>query len=108
MAFIPSNSAPSRSEPFEKAAAWLNLYLPSKTAESGVRKLGAIGLKASNAHEAQLIEWLTEGDEERRKKKLAYVMNNLIVDFRVVDQSGASGFDLPEDVSAEPVTEVAA
>ena len=83
MAFAKPKSAavatPVVAGTFEKAAAFINLYLPSKTAPSGRTKIGAIPLREGKAFEAALIERLSS-DPEAIKAMLSV----LIVDFQAV------------------------
>lgn len=83
MAFTKSAKTVAAATPvvgtFEKAAAFINLYLPSKTAPSGRTKIGAIPLREGKAFEAALIERLSS-DPEAIKAMLSV----LILDFQPV------------------------
>lgn len=79
-----SNNANSN---WEKAAGFVNLYLPSKDGKR--RKLGAIPLKLSKSNEKALVEWL-ESDEENIGK----LATKLIVEYQSAVVSEAHSFDL--------------
>lgn len=80
----PTNNANSN---WEKAAGFVNLYLPSKDGKR--RKLGAIPLKLSRVNEKALVEWL-ESDEENVGK----LASKLIVEYQSAAVSEAHSFDL--------------
>lgn len=71
-----------------KAQAFLNLWLPSKDGGKR-RKLGAIPLKASNASERLMIEWLTEDPT-----RVAAILSKLVIDFQIATADSKTGFDL--------------
>ena len=79
-----SNTANSN---WEKAAGFVNLYLPSKDGKR--RKLGAIPLRLSKSNEKALVEWL-ESDEENVGK----LATKLIVEYQSAAVSEAHSFDL--------------
>lgn len=91
MAYNRDNTARRNNEQpgFEKAAAFINVYVAKK---DGTRsKLGKTGipLRLSNAKERQLLEWLQAdaGNIEKLKAKL-------ILDFNVVDSEKPGDLDL--------------
>lgn len=57
-----SNNNNARTGTYEKAASFINFYLPSTN--GGQAKLGAIGLKLSNEGEKALHEFLSGMSEE--------------------------------------------
>ena len=93
MAFAPNNSAAAPSaqanntQSWEKAAGFINLYLPSKDGKQ--RKLGAIPLKLSKANEKRLLEWL-ESDEAN----VASLASKLIVTYQSAAVNEDHAFDL--------------
>ena len=72
---------------WEKAAGFINLYLPTKDGKR--RKLGSIPLKLSKANEKTLLEWL-EADEENVGK----LASKMIVEYQSAQVSEAHSFDL--------------
>ena len=82
-----ANSTNANTQQWEKAAGFINLYLPSKDGKR--RKLGAIPLKLSKTNEKALVEWL-ESDEENVGK----LATKLIVEYQSAQASEAHSFDL--------------
>lgn len=75
-------AAPVVAGSFEKAEAFVNLYLPSTTNASGRTKIGAIPLRGSKPMEAAIIERLSN-DPEAVKAMLGV----LILDFQTVNNA---------------------
>lgn len=105
----PSNNA-QRDDSW-KAAGYINLYVPGA---EGKTKLGAVALKASNADEKRLFDWLkadqpfevdTTDDKgkpaKRTMKPLEWLLANLSMDFREAKQDG-SRFALPGSNANKP------
>ena len=86
-AAAPSASSNNNTQSWEKAAGFVNLYLPSKDGKK--RKLGAIPLKVSKAQEKALLEWLEE--DEANVGKLSQKM---IVEYQSAQANEAHAFDL--------------
>lgn len=87
-AAAPSANAGSSTNPsWDKAAGFINLYLPSKDGKQ--RKLGAIPLKMSKANEKQLLEWLESDDAN-----VASLASKLIVTYQSAQPNAAHAFDL--------------
>lgn len=72
-----------------KAQGFLNLYLPSKDAKGGRRKLGAIPLKDSKPAEKQLMDWLNEDPS-----RVATIMAKIVIEYQAADGGNTAGFDL--------------
>lgn len=72
-----------------KAQGFLNLYLPSKDAKGGRRKLGAIPLKDSKPAEKALMEWLNEDPS-----RVSTIAAKLVVEYQAADGGNTAGFDL--------------
>ena len=75
-----------------KAAGFINLYLPYQTAEGqGKRKLGqsGIALRVSNADEAALVEWLAKDPANVEAFKA-----NLVIEFNLNQRKEGAGFTL--------------
>ena len=70
-----------------KAQAFLNVWLPTKA--GGRRKVGAIPLKISRASDAQLIDFLSGGEEALRS-----LVNKLEFDFQLSGGNPENAFDL--------------
>ena len=70
-----------------KAQAFLNVWLPTKA--GGRRKVGAIPLKISRAGDAQLIDFLSGGEDALRS-----LVNKLEFDFHLSGGNPDSAFDL--------------
>ena len=70
-----------------KAQAFINVWLPTKA--GGRRKVGAIPLKISRAGDAQLIDFLSGGEEALRS-----LVNKLEFDFQLSGGNPDSAFDL--------------
>ena len=70
-----------------KAQAFLNVWLPTKA--GGRRKVGAIPLKTSRAGDAQLIDFLSGGEDALRS-----LVNKLEFDFQLSGGNPDSAFDL--------------
>lgn len=83
----PAPTANTANSNWEKAAGFVNLYLPSKDGKR--RKLGAIPLKMSKLNEKALLEWL-ESDEENVGK----LASKLIIEYQSAQASEAHSFDL--------------
>jgi hypothetical protein len=83
----PSNVTAPAAANWEKAAGFINLYLPSK--DGAKRKLGAIPLRLSKANEKLLLDWLNE--DASHVKTLAA---KLIVEYNPSEQAAGSAFDL--------------
>lgn len=79
--------ASSNNANWEKAAGFINLYLPTKDGKR--RKLGSIPLKLSKANEKALFEWL-EADEENVGK----LASKMVVEYQSAQVSEAHSFDL--------------
>jgi hypothetical protein len=75
---------------FEKAAGFVNMYLPSQ--DGGRSKLGAVPLKSSNMREKALFDALVKGD--RTDEILEAIKGSLILEFNVAEQSAAKNFDI--------------
>lgn len=100
-AFNAPAAAAQADTKFEKAAAFLNIYLPI---EGGQAKIGAIALRAGNADEAKLLAWLKSGNlievkdtatgEVEKFTPVEYLQQALVVDFREV-RTEAHKFALP-------------
>lgn len=86
-----SNTAPAATPANDswKAQGFLNLYLPSKDAKGGRRKLGAIPLKDSKPAEKALMEWLNEDPS-----RVASIAAKLVVEYQAADGGNTAGFDL--------------
>lgn len=79
-----------------KAHGFINLYVKNK---AGTRtKLGTIPLKAANAREKQLSDWLANDPE---KTNLGMLANAIEVEYNPADTGDASHFDLPFDQAAK-------
>lgn len=90
MAFHTNTAAASTSSNDSwKAQGFLNLYLPSKDAKGGRRKLGAIPLKDSKPAEKALMEWLNEDPS-----RVSVIMDKIIIEYQAADGGNTSGFDL--------------
>ena len=73
-------TAPATVVGFEKAEAFVNIYLPSKTNASGRTKIGALPLRSSKPYEAAIIERLSSDPEAIQK-----MLGALILDFQMVN-----------------------
>lgn len=80
-------AAPSTNSNWEKAAGFINFYLPSRDGKR--RKLGAIALKLSKANEKALVEFL-----EADPANVTAMVSKLIVEYQSAKQSEAHAFDL--------------
>lgn len=101
-----SNDAQGSTEAW-KAAGFINFYIPG--GETGTTKLGAISLRAGNADEKQLFDWLkanqpfeveikdeaTGAVTKETMLPLEYILANLTMDFREVREGGGR-FALPK------------
>lgn len=72
-----------------KAQGFLNLYLPSKDAKGGRRKLGAIPLKEAKPAEKALMEWLNEDPS-----RVSAIAAKLVIEYQAADGGNTAGFDL--------------
>lgn len=70
-----------------KAQAFLNIWLPTKA--GGRRKVGAIPLKTSRVGDAQLIDFLSGGEDALRS-----LVNKLEFDFQLSGGNPENAFDL--------------
>ena len=70
-----------------KAQAFINVWLPTKG--GGRRKVGAIPLETNRAGDAQLIEFLSGGEDALRS-----LVNKLEFDFQLSGGNPDSAFDL--------------
>lgn len=86
-----TNTAPAATPANDswKAQGFLNLYLPSKDAKGGRRKLGAIPLKDSKPAEKALMEFLNEDPS-----RVTAILSKLIIEYQAADGGNNSGFDL--------------
>lgn len=73
---------------YEKAAGFLNFYLPNKEGQQS--KLGAIPLRVGNPKEKALLEQLSKAPEETVKKLIA----KLVIDFRTTEPKPGNEFAL--------------
>ncbi len=89
MAFKQDNTAAAPANDAWKAQGFLNLYLPSKDAKGGRRKLGAIPLKDSKPAEKALMEWLNEDPS-----RVSSIAAKLVVEYQAADGGNTAGFDL--------------
>ena len=89
MARFNTNTAAAQANNSEdwKAQAFINVWLPTKA--GGKRKVGAIPLKTSRAGDAQLIDFLSGGEEALRT-----LVNKLEFDFQLSGGNPDSAFDL--------------
>lgn len=71
-----------------KAQGFLNLYLPSPTAKSGRRKLGAIPLRDKDDNEKSLRAWIETNPEAACKM----ILSKLVIEYNAADS--APGFEL--------------
>lgn len=76
---------------WEKAAGFINLYLPD--ANGGRAKLGAISLKLSSAQEKKLFE-ACDKSPEAAEKIMASILSKMILEFRSAEKPAGSGFDI--------------
>jgi hypothetical protein len=74
---------------FEPAAAYINLDLPSKQTESGVKRVGSIRLYASDADHMALINFMSESEDNANK-----VLSKLQAGFHKVVEKNGEAFDL--------------
>ena len=99
------NLAKNKADESWKAQAFINISLPAPT-QSGVRKLGAIGLKIDKVGMAELIEFLNADP-----KNVEALMRTATFDFQLASTDvGATGFSLPTADAAEselPVADIA-
>lgn len=87
MARFNTNTAAAQANDDWKAQAFLNVWLPTKG--GGRRKVGAIPLKTSRAGDAQLIDFLSGGEDALRS-----LVNKLEFDFQLAGGNPDSAFDL--------------
>ena len=87
MARFNTNTAAAKDNDDWKAQAFLNVWLPTKA--GGRRKVGAIPLKTSRAGDAQLIDFLSGGEDALRS-----LVNKLEFDFQLSGGNPDSAFDL--------------
>ncbi len=87
MARFNTNTAAAQANDDWKAQAFLNIWLPTKS--GGKRKVGAIPLKTSRAGDAQLIDFLSGGEDALRS-----LVNKLEFDFQLSGGNPDSAFDL--------------
>ena len=87
MARFNTNTAAAQANDDWKAQAFLNIWLPTKA--GGRRKVGAIPLKTNRAGDAQLIEFLSGGEDALRS-----LVNKLEFDFQLSGGNPDSAFDL--------------
>ena len=78
----------------EKAAGWLNFYLPGEDGQP--KKLGALPLHRSVPSERLLVDWLNKDEAN-----LQVVIDNLTIDFRSAKPTKTTGFSLGEPAKAE-------
>lgn len=72
---------------WEKAAGFINIYLPSKDGKR--RKVGAIPLRASKANEKQMLDFLDEDEGN-----IAKLSAKLIVEYQSAAITEAHSLDL--------------
>ena len=89
MARFNNNTAAAQANNSEdwKAQAFINVWLPTKA--GGKRKVGSIPLKTSRAGDAQLIDFLSGGEDALRS-----LVNKLEFDFQLSGGNPDSAFDL--------------
>ncbi len=87
MARFNTNTAAAQANDDWKAQAFLNIWLPTKS--GGKRKVGAIPLKTSRAGDAQLIDFLSGGEDALRS-----LANKLEFDFQLSGGNPENAFDL--------------
>lgn len=88
--FNMPGSAKNKADESWKAQAFINISLPAPT-QSGVRKLGAIGLKIDKVGMQELIEFLAADP-----KNVQALMATATFDFQLASTDvGASGYSLP-------------
>lgn len=72
-----------------KAQGFLNLYLPSKDAKGGRRKLGAIPLKDSKPAEKALMGWLNEDPT-----RVSVILSKLVIEYQSATGADTTNFDI--------------
>ena len=79
---------------FQKATAFINLWLPSSDAKNGKKKFGTIYLDDKQEDQAAVIEYIQRADGNLMK-----LVETMIVDFQLANTK--TGFTLPVDDSAQ-------
>lgn len=87
------NSAPVQQGNWEKAAAFINIGLPTRGGGDAVR-LDSIKLKLSNVVHKQIVDLLADAEPEERVRLLAQIKERLVLDFQLIRSDEEKELDL--------------
>lgn len=91
--------AAAQNNSWEKAAAFINIALPTRNGGDPVR-LDAIKLKVSNVVHNQIIDLLKDADPAERAKILEQIKQRLVLDFQLIRADEDKELDLGLDPAA--------
>ena len=87
------NAAPAQGQSWEKAAAFINIGLPTRGGGDPVR-LDSIKLKVSNVVHKQIIDLLEGAEPADRAALLEQIKSRLVLDFQLIRADEDKELDL--------------